>query len=461
MADGLSLTWNEVGDVPEGFIAPDESDLPIWDGPAEKYKKIHPSPQLDDGDTKRHQYTDMGRLLSLLPPEILCVIFSMLDTRSFFSVQMVCKKWRDTCWGALDGIVLDQFCGMDSFGGLLQTLAKRCPRLLYLSIHGGMVETEEFHVLSKFPFLRKLNINHAMFLKDENIENLSSRLLRLELSSCEEITTTGVKKGVSRLMDLQVLKLSDMGVAFNSNFVQVDFLSRLPHLHTLDLSWNPGVKTQTVDTIVKLSSLRTLLLDGCIEMRRREYQKLGECTNLTFLSLCHIHRYHTGLHVIFTPYLSKLTNLTTLRIANCDPIGDEVLEPLCKMTNLTELDLANVPNLDDTGIAHIKPLTNLTKLDISANPRITDKSFVEVIKNLVEMKNLNISSCEVSGAGLKAIAHLSKIEALDCYKCNVRDEDLVWVDGMKSLYLINLLKTLVQREGVESLRNRPNLRVLW
>jgi Leucine-rich repeat (LRR) protein len=93
--------------------------------------------------------------------------------------------------------------------------------------------------------------------------------------------------------------------------------------------------------------------------------------------------------------------------------------------------MIRVHNIDDNFlkqlVLEIKGIEYITALNLSENRKITDNGLVELLP-LMQLQDLNLSSCDVSDKGLLSLIKLNKLQRLNISFCN-RITDI----GIKSL----------------------------
>jgi Leucine Rich repeat len=219
----------------------------------------------------------------------------------------------------------------------------------------------------------------------------------INLAGCKQVTDRGLLL-LSGMSRLQSLNLSGTGVTDRG----LEALSQIPRLQKLDLS-----KTN---------------LDGHGLTYLKQQKFLTEL-NLTAAKLT-----DSGLAgVAFPPSLSGLTLVNTA-------ISGTGLAGLGKVSRLWSLNLGR-SNVDDEGLKTIAAIPFLGQLDLSHCAKISD-------------------------VGVRQIAKLSRLAALDLQATQTSDAALAAIATMPKLERLNLRETLVTARGVEQLLSCPRLQTL-
>lgn len=150
--------------------------------------------------------------------------------------------------------------------------------------------------------------------------------------------------------------------------------------------------------LTKLKDLATLCLYNADLPKLRD---IGRIKALTRLELHHCTGY-TSLKD-----LSKLKNLTTLRIVEGGQHHLADWKYLPKLKNLAELHLVNCTGLTD--FTKVGALSKLTSLTIHANPNLTD---ITPLLRCGALVNLSLIGCERM-TNLRALARLSRIDFIE------------------------------------------------
>ncbi|KYN03547.1 Putative RNA-binding protein EEED8.10 [Cyphomyrmex costatus] len=160
--------------------------------------------------------------------------------------------------------------------------------------------------------------------------------------------------------------------------------------------------------------------------------------------------------------LRKLENLTHLAINECLGIAKHTLEIIgqhCKNLKILELN-GNFPSVQTADMLYLVHLINLHDLKITYNPKISDDFFTDLVQHCQQLINVDITGCcNVSDAGLAAIATLVKLEKLIVsYIDQVTDEGLENICGLKELECRRC--SFSDRGIIMLIRSSPQLKLL-
>ncbi len=145
------------------------------------------------------------------------------------------------------------------------------------------------------------------------------------------------------------------------------------------------------------------------------------------------------------------------------PVGREIddtfLEHLKGLTDLKELDLGT-SHISDAGLVHLKGLTKLESLSLS-DTLISDTG-LEHIKGLTDLEELDLRYTKYVDAELVHLKRLTRLKELDLSGTQITDAGLIHLKeltNLKSLGL-GLGRTQVTDEGMEKLRQAlPHCRI--
>jgi hypothetical protein len=166
------------------------------------------------------------------------------------------------------------------------------------------------------------------------------------------------------------------------------------------------------------------------------------------------------------------------------PITIERLKHLGTLTTVEALDLQDV-NLTAAGLTQLQNLTRLRSLNLFRNKRLTDAA-IETLVEFAELEELNISSTQITDAGLDRIsreltelkrlnfrnsrqivdAGLEKLlqrpelEALLCGNTSITDAGLAHLGKLSSLHELEIRKTKITNDGLLHIAKLTNLRKL-
>ncbi|KAK9802555.1 hypothetical protein WJX73_001609 [Symbiochloris irregularis] len=132
------------------------------------------------------------------------------------------------------------------------------------------------------------------------------------------------------------------------------------------------------------------------------------------------------------------------------------------LTNLRHLDLSELgERLMSTALVGVGTCTQLTWLNLESN-RTIDDSCIAYLGGCLELVHLDISSTQVSGAGLAALSNVTKLQHLDLSGTAVGDEIAMtsFLPQQRFLRSLSLAQCRISDAGLPALSGLTNLRSL-
>jgi internalin A len=162
-------------------------------------------------------------------------------------------------------------------------------------------------------------------------------------------------------------------------------IGQVKALHSLDLSGSALVGDQNLESLDVLVCLQELFLNGCV--------------NLTNQGLCVVGRIRT---------------LNRLGLFGCRSVTD--LSPLADLTQLEHLDLQGCTGVRDETIHSLSGLKSMRGLNLS-QCNLTDAGLFAVA-GMLDMHSLNLDTCQkITDVGLHALSSLANLQQLDLSRC--------------------------------------------
>ena len=171
--------------------------------------------------------------------------------------------------------------------------------------------------------------------------------------------------------------------------------------------------------------------------------------------------------------VSRMTGLEALDIAHTQ-VTDNGLDHLITLAHLKELAMGG-GRRSPSAFAVLRMLPTLTHLDVggarptppdmpgreSAGPGIPEES-LRAMAELKDLRVLKLGHSNITGAGLRILSTLEKVEKLGLEGCRRIDDNAVAaLAGWKSLRHLDLQDTQVTEQGVELLRkSSPEIVIL-
>jgi hypothetical protein len=171
--------------------------------------------------------------------------------------------------------------------------------------------------------------------------------------------------------------------------------------------------------------------------------------------------------------LSRITGLEALDFAHT-PVTDNGLDHLITLVNLKELSMGG-GRRGNSALTVLRMLPTLTHLDLSgARPTPPDmpgrgsygpgmpEESVRAMAELKDLRVLKLGHSNITGAGLRILSSLEKVEKLGLEGCRrIDDAAAAELANWKSLKYLDLQDTAVTDAGVDALRKgRPDLKIL-
>nr|XP_027070582.1 F-box/LRR-repeat protein 14-like isoform X3 [Coffea arabica] len=297
-----------------------------------------------------------------------------------------------------------------------------------------------------------------------------SQLIFNDLASCHALSDCSIK--AFRDCALQDICLADYpGV--RDSWMDV-ITSQGSSLLTIQLS-SSGLTDVGLAQLKNCSNLQALLfdrfdnvsehglkqLDGCLSnlaylgfiksnaLTREGMQALSSLFNLEKLDFDRCPRIHGGL-----VHLKGLTKLKSLKIRCCKCITDSDMESLAGLINLKELQISSV-NITNIGVSYLEGLSNLISLTVEGC-NVT-ASCLDPISAFRHLKVLNLGFNDVTDACLVHLKGLTRLESLNLDSTRVGDGGLANLVGLQGLRKLHLSDTEVGSEGLRHLSGLTNL----
>lgn len=283
-----------------------------------------------------------------------------------------------------------------------------------------------------------------------------SRLQSIKLDGCSVTTSAieGIGNWLASLKELSISKCSGVTDECLSFLVQTH-----KELRKLDITCCRKITYASIDSITNsCTSLTSLRMESCSLVSKDAFELIGQrCRLLEELDVTDNEIDNEGLKSI-----STCSKLLTLKLAICLNITDDGLTHVangCSM--LKELDLYRSPGITDAGIATIAHgCPALEMINIAYNDKITNNSLISLSKCLM-LKALEIRGCpSVSSRGLSAIAKgCRQLMVLDIKKCvNINDNGMIpLAQFSQNLKQINLSYCAITDAGLLALASTNRL----
>jgi len=339
-----------------------------------------------------------------LYPELLCLIFSFLDTESKGRTAQVCRKWRNICntkeiWKGCEARL--HLRKLNSL--VVPSLIKRgIRRVQILSIRKSLRE-----LVTGMHTLTSLNLSGCYNLTDVGLGSMLHQdmpsLTNINLSLCKEVTDKSLGRIGSHCKNLEILELGGCTGVTNSGLLHVaQGLIKMKHLN-LRSCW------QLSDAGVSHLASQVGTHAG---PRLLENLNLQDCQKLSDISLRYISQ---GLHI------------QTLNLSFCANISDSGMKSLARISSLKSLNLRSCDNISDIGVGYLaEGCVGLQSLDVSFCERVSDRAMVHIASGLFNLRTLSLAACKISDEGISKICKtLVDLHILNIGQCsNISDSSI-------------------------------------
>ena len=246
-----------------------------------------------------------------------------------------------------------------------------------------------------------------------------------------------VKASLSPIYDAlqQITKTTELNVSGDENITNLEPLSELSELRSLDCS---GTKVSDINPIRNLNKIKELNISET---------DVADISNLKYANIVQNFKAdNTKINDISVVSFFKDLNSLSLANTNIDNIT-----PVSKCVNLTTL------NISGTQVTDLSPLTNLLKLydlDI-ANTLVTN---ISPLQGLVNLHFLNIEGTKITDMSpLKSLDRLNEINF-----SNTQVSDLMPLNNMSRLSKVYCDNSLVDKKMADKFMNsNPNVLVIY
>lgn len=347
------------------------------------------------------------------------------------------SKLRDL--KSLNSISLDGFQGSYS---ILRFIDLNCPNLVVIGLSRCMGVTDEgiVELVSSCVSLRTLDLTCCHLLTDDALSAIADsckQLKCLKLESCLLVSEKGFERIGTCCSLLQELDLTDCSI----NDSVLEFVSRCSELIELKLGLCQKISDQGLFHIGS----------NCKKLQELD---LYRCTGIS----------DNGLAAI----ASGCRKLRKLNLCYCAQITDKGLKHLSCLEELSDLELRLLVKVSSVGLTAIATgCKSLVELDIKRCYSIDDMALRALVQHARNLRQINISYCPVSDAGLYfllanmrclqdvKLVHLTRV-SLEGFELALRS---CW-DRLKKLKICCGLKYLLSLELIQILQAR-GCRIRW
>ncbi len=234
----------------------------------------------------------------------------------------------------------------------------------------------------------------------------------------------------------KILEIRDLNLNNNTKIQNLDPISKLSNLRTLDISNTQITDIYPIRNLTKLHSL------NASNSPINSVDALVYSMELAILDLS-----NTPISTI-----QSLSNLNKLVILNLSNTQIEDLSALKEMKSLEDLKIRNIriADLDD-----IQPLTTLTYLDLSDNEQLHD---LKALEQLIHLKVLYCNNTTIKD--LRPLSSLTNLETLYCENAEITNlKGLENLPHLKKIYCDNSL--LGRQKAIDFMKINPKILVVY
>ncbi|ANB15868.1 SCF ubiquitin ligase complex subunit GRR1 [Sugiyamaella lignohabitans] len=410
--------------------------------------------QQPSGSSKRTSpnFTTMKMApVARLPPELLSVVFSYLDSkRDQWAFIMTCRSWFSS---SIEGIwfrpTLNSQRALFLFIRTLITVknfreaavalppTKEGPRLI--APYGS--------------FVKRLNLsNVSTLIKDSVLTDMlvCDRLERLTLGNCDKLTDRSVKPLITMNRFIQSVDISNL--EFLSDETLFAIAQNCPNLQGLYAS---GCKQFTdlglIEVAKSCSLLKRVKLNGCVNISDEGLLTLVQncpfiveldvagCAGVTnssmtplLMSLRQLREFRVAANMAISddafinlPTISHFEKLRIIDLTSCVLVTDSGIGRLVKYSpRLRNVVLAKCVNITDRGVQYLSSLEqSLHYLHLGHCSNITDRSVNYLVKRCPKIQYIDFACCtQLTNAAVKDLSTLAKLRRIGLVKCqNITD----------------------------------------
>ncbi len=299
-----------------------------------------------------------------------------------------------------------------------------------------MILDENFFILKPEEVeIIDLPTDTSSFLNSESEPTVDTSIFVNDTIWINDSSQLEQKKEVFKALN-QILEISDLNLSGNNDVDNLEPISRLSNLRTLDVSFT---QIQDIYPVRNLTKLHTL---NCSNSFITSVDPLIYSMELAILNLSNSSIYE----------IASLSNLSHLRILNISNTEVDNLGVCTKMTVLEDLKMRN------TMITDLRPLSNLSTLnflDISDNEQLQS---LEALQQLNNLKALYCNNTMVND--LAPLASLKNLEMLYCENSEILSlEGLELLPNLKKVYCDNSL--LGRQKAIDFMKKHPHILVVY
>lgn len=370
--------------------------------------------------------TKVGGAISVLPPEMLCLIFAYVHSKKdLLSIALTCKYWAD--------LIISMIWFRPGINN----------RNIFNKLEKTMKLDSKTTIWNYRKFIKRLNLSLIPGLVNDDFLNLfvgCMNLERITLVNCSKITSNSISNLLENCKRLQSIDLTGV-----TNLQDEIYFQLSKHCKRLQGLYAPGSMNISKGAVCQL-------VLSCPLLKR---VKLSDCNSID--------------DEVINLLVENCQNLVELDIHGCEKISNNALFKIfSELDNLKEFKISKNQNinyecLENSFNGSILSLDKLRILDFTQCSNITDKSIIKFVKLAPKLRNVVLSKCSsITDLSLKAIATLGKnLQYIHLGHCsNITDigaKELI--KGCYRLQYIDLACcNQLTNETIVELSNLPKLR---
>ncbi|CAJ1056933.1 dynein regulatory complex subunit 6 [Xyrichtys novacula] len=313
---------------------------------------------------------------------------------------------------------------------MVQRIVEGCPSLLYLNLSCTSIKNKTLKELSRNCLnLQYLSLAYCHKFTDNGFTHLSTgkgcnNLIHLDLSGCTQMTVNGFEYISAGCPSLREIVINDMITLSDSCLLAL--IARCCCLSAISLLDAPHLSDIAFKAIAEIAKLKTFSAKGN-----------NQITDVSLEVLC-----------------SSSPGLQRIHAAQCPRLTDTSLRCVADLKNLQHLDISQCNRISDDGIQYLTAgfsTTKLRKLNVSHCRNITDASVRRIAQRIGKLYHLNLSYCErLTDRSLEWLGG-SSICSLDVRGCNIQDQGLAALRGVRLKKLVLAECICITDVGVEKL----------
>jgi Leucine-rich repeat (LRR) protein len=234
----------------------------------------------------------------------------------------------------------------------------------------------------------------------------------------------------------RILDINDLNIAGNNQIIDLEPLSNLSNLRTLNVS---STLIQDIFPVRNLTKLHNL---NCSNTAVSSLEPLIYSMELSILNVSNTEIYD----------IEPLRNLSNLKILD---ISNTEIDNLNACTDLLQLEDLKLRNTQVIDLSPLNQLKNLSFLDLSDNERFRS---VYTLQQLSHLKILYLNNTSVKD--LSSLISMSNLEVIYCENSEISSLDgLQYLPKLKKIYCDNSL--LGKQKAIDFMKSFPHILVVY